>query len=105
MFGGDEAIKALREALAFSPDNIALRRHLATTLLDTGHPGEAEQEFRHLLALNPADVNIQLGLAAAFERQGKTGEALVVIEALAREPSPPARAFLLQARLLLRHAE
>ena len=101
----DGAVRALREALAVSPDNLPLRRHLAESLLSLGRPAEAEREFRRALALAPADAALKLGLAHAFADGGKDGEALVLLEALLKEPLPPARAFLLHARLLLRAGE
>ena len=102
MIGGDDALKALREALQLSPDNLPLRPHLADTLLGLGRADEAEQEYRAGLRLAPDDGQLRLGLATAFEQQGQYGQALVVVEELARGPSAPPRACLLHARLLLR---
>jgi len=70
MFDSEHTISVLREALLLSPDNVPLRRHLATTLMHTGRPGEAEQELRQLVALDPVDTGIRLALAEAFEQQG-----------------------------------
>jgi hypothetical protein len=47
----DDALQALREALRLSPNNIALRQHLAETLLTRGFAEEAEKEFREALGL------------------------------------------------------
>ncbi len=102
MLSGDDALAALRQALALSPDNAPLRRHLADTLLGLGRPEEAEKEYRQALARSPADGRLQLGLAAAFYAQGKNTEALVVVEHLLKGPEAPPRAYLLHAHLLLR---
>lgn len=37
----DDSVRALREALQLSPDNIPLRQHLAETLLSSGRADEA----------------------------------------------------------------
>jgi SpoVK/Ycf46/Vps4 family AAA+-type ATPase len=101
----DQTIKALREALALSPDNVPLRRHLAETLLSLGRYAEAEQEFRQALATAPDDAQLKVGLARAFAEQGKNSQALVVIEALLKEPNTPAQAYVQHARLLLKTGE
>lgn len=45
-----DAVSALREALAFSPDNVPLRAHLARTLLDAGRTKEALAEAKQALS-------------------------------------------------------
>ncbi len=102
---GDDAIRALREALKLSPDNAPLRRHLAQTLLGFGRLDEAEKEFRSALQHAPEDVDLKLGLANAFFLLGKNSPALVLIEDLIHRPETPARAYLIHARLLLRAGE
>jgi len=101
----EDAVRALREALKFSPNNIPLRLHLAETLLSLARPEEAEKEFRDALALAPQDSQLKLGLARAFQQQGKISTAIVILEELTRQPNPPAQAFLLHARLLYREGE
>src|SRR5437899_9925522 len=96
----NDALQALREALRLSPNNTALRQHLAEMLLGQGKPDEAEKEFREALALAPNSLTSKLGLARAFYQQGKQSHALVIIEDLVKNPNAPARAFLLHARLL-----
>jgi AAA+ superfamily predicted ATPase/thioredoxin-like negative regulator of GroEL len=102
---GDDAIRALREALKLSPDNIPLRRHLAETLLGLGRPEEAEAEFRAALPMAPDDSGLRVGLASAFAQQGKSSHALVIVEDLLKAADAPPRASLLYARLLLRTGE
>ena len=101
----DDQLRALREALKVSPDNIPLREHLALTLLGSGRAEEAEQEYRAALGLDPKNARLKTGLANVFYQQGKNSQALVVIEDLIKKPDPPPQAYLLYARLLLRTGE
>ncbi len=94
-------LQALRDALRLSPGNVPLRQHLAETLLSTGQAEAAEKEYRDALALAPESVALKLGLARAFYRQGKNSHALALVESLAASPTPPARALVLHARLLV----
>jgi transitional endoplasmic reticulum ATPase len=96
----EDALQALREALRASPNNIALRQHLADTLLGHGRPEEAEKEYRDALGLAPNSNTLKLGLARAFHQQGKHSHALVIIEDLVKNPNAPARALVLHAKLL-----
>src|SRR5215813_10624478 len=96
----DDALEALREALRVSPNNIALRQHLAETLLAHGHAEEAEKAYREALSQAPNSLGLKLGLARSFYQQNKQSHALVIIEDIVKNPSAPARAFLLHARLL-----
>ena len=99
---GDDAIRALREALGYSPDNIPLRRLLADSLLKQGHFDEAEAEYRRALAQAPDDAEVKVGLAMAFAQQGKATHALVIVEELTKRPDAPARAYMLLSRFQLR---
>lgn len=96
---------ALREALRLSPDNAPLLLHVADTVLRSGGFIEAETLFKRALALEPANTNAKLGLAAAFFQQGKQSAALVIVEDLVKAPQPVARALLLHARLALQAGE
>ncbi len=98
----NESIKALREAIAVTPDNSPLRRHLADSLMALGRYAEAEQEFRTGLTFSPRSEDLKLGLARAFYEQEKNSEALVILEDLIRQQGTPASAYLLHARLLIR---
>jgi transitional endoplasmic reticulum ATPase len=97
---GDDAIQGLREALRASPNNMALRLLLGDTLLNHGHGGEAEKEFRDGLTQSPTSLPMKLGLARAFFQQGKQSHALVILEDLVKDPETPPRAFLLHAKIL-----
>ena len=97
-----DPLESLREAVRLSPDNLPLRKHFAEALLGAGRPEEAEREYRQALARWPDDTELKLGLAGTFYREGKNSTALVILEDILGNPSPPARAHLLHARLLLR---
>ncbi|MEW9532687.1 AAA family ATPase [Microbispora sp. NPDC049125] len=97
----DAALRALREAARLSPDNPPLRRHLADLLLAAGHLAEAEAEFQAALVLAPADPAVVVGLARTFVLQGKSGAALMALEAVLRTSSPPPPAALVAAEALL----
>src|SRR5215212_1525313 len=89
---------ALREALRLSPDNAPLLLHVGEIVLRSGGFTEAETLFKRALALEPANANAKLGLAAAFFQQGKQGAALVIVEDVVKAATPPPRALLLHAR-------
>ncbi|MEM7555631.1 MAG: AAA family ATPase [Cyanobacteria bacterium P01_A01_bin.84] len=96
-----DTVKALREALKISPDNVPLRQHLAQILMSLGHLEDAEQEYRQALLLEPQEIQLKLGLAQAFFQQGKHSQSSVIIEELVKRSKTPAEAYLLHARLLL----
>ncbi len=97
---GEDPIRSLREALAFSPNNIPLRLHLGDTLLQHDRAAEAEKEFREALAQAPDHKGLQLGLARAFHELGKHSHALALVETIVKTSQAPGRAFLLHAQLL-----
>lgn len=101
----DDTIAALRAALSVSPDNLPLVQHLGASLLQLGRGIEAEQEYRLALTRWSAEPELKLGLARAFELQGKTSHATVVLEELCGRPDAPAQALVLHARLLLRSGD
>jgi transitional endoplasmic reticulum ATPase len=101
MTTSQDTVRALREALQFSPDNVPLRQHLADTLLSLELAQEAEQEYRYALVLKPEAVDLKLGLAKSFYQQGKQSQTLVIVEDLVKRSECPAVAYILHARLLL----
>ncbi len=50
----------------------------------------------------PNNVDVKLGLATVYERQGKSSQALVVMEDIVSKRDAPATAFVEYARMLLR---
>lgn len=101
----NESIRALREALEFSPENHPLRRHLGRSLLRLGRPEEAEQEFQAIVRALPGDSTALVDLATAYFQQGKYSAAAVIIEDLVKRRDTPASAYLLHARLLLQQGD
>lgn len=103
--GGDDTIRALREALSHSPDNIPLREHLASTLASYGRFDEAEREYREAVTAAPASASLKLGLARVYFQQAKLSQAAVVLEGLMKGPSIAPAARLLYARVLHRSGD
>jgi transitional endoplasmic reticulum ATPase len=95
----------LRAALHASPTNGPLLEHVAETILARGAFVEAQELFKRALALNSSSTTARLGLAAAFFKLGKHGPALVIVEEMVKQPTPPPRAWLLHARLALHAGE
>jgi SpoVK/Ycf46/Vps4 family AAA+-type ATPase len=100
MSSDSEAINQLQEAVRLSPRNIPLRKTLAETLMRAGHFADAESEYRAAVQLAPDNSGLKLGLAQAFNQQGKRSQALVLLEDLCKQPDAPATARVLYARLL-----
>ncbi len=96
---------ALREALQFSPNNAPLLVHVADTVLRAGGFGEAAAIFKRALAIAPGNLDAKLGLASAFFQEGKESAALVILEDVVKQPTAPAKAFLLHARLAIKAGE
>jgi AAA+ superfamily predicted ATPase len=99
----EDAVDALRRALEDSPDNLALREHLAATLLAADRLSEAEAEYRETIARGGGE-SARLGLARVFLASGKLAESLVLAEDLL-DGSKAAPASLLLARILLERGE
>jgi AAA+ superfamily predicted ATPase len=95
----DATIRSLRDALAASPDNVPLRRHLAETLFAHGRADQAEAELRALLKIDARDQPAKLLLARAYRAQNKNSAAHVVLEDLVAQGF--VRARVERARLLL----
>lgn len=97
----EDSVKALREAIKISPDNMPLRMLLAEGLCGIGQYEDAAKEYTTALAMDPVNEKLQVGLANTFYQLGKYSHALVIVEDLVKKAQPPARALLLHARLLL----
>lgn len=100
-----EVPSELRAALRVSPDNAPLLRHTAEVVLGRGAYPEAEALFKRALAVDPTSAATRLGLATAFFHQDKHSAALVIVEDMVKQSAPPARAWLLHARLALKAGE
>ena len=93
----DNAIKALRDALALSPDNVPLRQHLGDSLMALARYAEAAQEYRQALSLAPERAELKLALAKAFLQDGKNSQALVIVEDLLKRIDTPAATYVIHA--------
>ncbi|ATL45855.1 cell division protein [Chitinophaga caeni] len=97
-----EVIKQLQEAVAFSPNNVPLRVHLAQVLLQSFDYTQAEEQFRKALELDPQHEAAQLGLARTFFQQQKYTVAIVVLEQLEQQNPQHFDALLLHCRILVK---
>ncbi|WP_269540298.1 AAA family ATPase [Cerasicoccus fimbriatus] len=100
-----EEIQALRQALSFSPENVALRQHLGARLMKLGRFSAAETEFRDALKIEANNSELNVLLAEAYFQQHKQSEALVVLESLERADRLTAQGKLLYARVLAQTTE
>jgi AAA+ superfamily predicted ATPase len=101
----DDSFAPLRDALAVSPTNVPLRLHLADSLLSANRTDEAEATIREGLTRTPNELRLKLALARVYLTQGKYSAGLVICEDVTSAGDPPAAAFVLLARLLLRTGE
>jgi tetratricopeptide (TPR) repeat protein len=97
----EEAIDAARSALAKGHDPIPARLVLGRALWESGSAGDAEAEFRRIVAQQPAHAAAHTSLAdAIWMRTGDLGEATAALDAsIALAPRSP-ELRLLKARLL-----
>ena len=102
---GEDTVGPLRAALEQSPDNIPLRRHLASVLVGLGRVDEAEVELRDALRRAPNDADVKLELAGVYRGQGKTSAAHVILEDMIRADVETARARIERAKTLLAEGE
>lgn len=99
----ETTLRGLRAAVATSPENAPLLRHLAETLAAYGRHAEAEVEWKALLKLTPNDADARIQLARVYRVQGKNSAAHVVLDDLVAGGNPRARVE--RARLLLAEGE
>ncbi len=71
----DEAVNACLALLVVSPGHHFAQEMLATSYLQSGQLGKAEEVMRHLLMQSPRDPLHRLRLATLLQLQGKLGEA------------------------------
>lgn len=91
----------LREAIKASPNNLPLRKLLLNSLMRQKKYEEAEIEARDALKIFPREMKLNLALVECFLHLKKTSVGLVIIEEITAKGTPPAQAFLLQAKLQL----
>jgi len=97
----EKTIESLREALKYSPDNVALRLLLAQTLLSLNKLEEAEREYTFILATNN-DAKAKSGLARVFYTKGSYSACNVILEELIEEGNQDTEVLTLYAKGLLK---
>jgi len=97
-----DEIQSLRDAIKASPDNIPLRKLLANALMKNERWEEAEIEIKDTLRMAPNDLQVKIALAQIFYELGKISTGLVLVEELVDLERPPAPAYLILAKLLLK---
>lgn len=97
-----DEIQSLREAIKASPDSIPLRKLLANALMKNERWEEAEIEIKDTLRMAPNDLQVKIALAQVFYELGKISTGLVLVEELVDLERPPAQAYLILAKLLLK---
>jgi AAA+ superfamily predicted ATPase len=93
-------LQSLMDAVRLTPDNVPLRKYLCAELLRRQRWAEAEIELKDALKQAPSDIELKIGLATAFCEQQKTSLGLVIVEELTGSSAPPARTWLVYAKLL-----
>lgn len=101
MSSSEESLRALEEALRFSPDNIPLRSHLADTLYRLGKFASAIDHFKELSRLEPQNCDWPLRLADSFLQNQQIGEAAVVIERVVQGKDASGESHLLASRIAM----
>ena len=94
-------LESLREALAQSPDKVALLLLYAHACLDEIHLEDAHETFSRILELDPEHIDAQLGLARALVLQGDTSAAAVRVERILQRRPQNVAAHLLLSRIHL----
>jgi transitional endoplasmic reticulum ATPase len=89
----------LRQAVAYSPDNVPLLLLLAQACLDEWSLDEARSIFDRVLTLDPQRPEAKVGVARVLHLTGKSDEAFVRAEAAIQQHPNFAPAHLLLARL------
>lgn len=105
MPANDALIEALERAVQATPENATLRKHLADLLVADGVVEQAVQHYRAALNFAPADLEIKIALAEAYQRLAKIDVCQVILDDILRSSSPTPAILLRAARLFLINAE
>lgn len=97
----NDGINNLKEALQFSPDNIPLRLHLASSLIELNRLEEAEQEYQYILNIKD-HVKAKTGLANIFFLRKEYSKCNVLLEGLISQNFGDFDIFLLHTKALLK---
>ncbi|MEZ5042003.1 MAG: AAA family ATPase [Saprospiraceae bacterium] len=97
----NDSIKALKEALELSPNNIPLRLHLARSLMGLLQFEEAEQEYKRILSQDADQVKAKVGLANVYFKKEQYTTAVVILEEVIAQ-APEESYQVLYCKALLR---
>lgn len=87
----EEAVTALRQAVALDPKDVTSAGNLGNALRKQGHPDEAILVYKKALEKEPDNPDILNNLAVALRAQNKNAEAIEVLQkALQKRPHDPA---------------
>ncbi|MBN1118411.1 MAG: AAA family ATPase [Bacteroidales bacterium] len=98
----DDLIQNLFEALKVSPDNIPLKTQLANLLEQNSRLGEAEQQWKEIISLNPLNKEAKFRLADIYYKQQKFSVAIVILEELLESKPSSIPYLLLYSKSLLK---
>lgn len=76
------AVQVARQGIEAAPYGTAIRVQLARALLGQGKTDEAVKELEYVVRIDPSGGRAALLLAATYQEQGKTVEALAVLRAV-----------------------
>lgn len=93
-------LQVLKEALSFSPDNIALRGHIAEMLYHQDSFEEAREHLEIILKAKPDDQASKYYLAACFYALKKGSSAIIILEELLNQDAKSGKVLLLYAKAL-----
>ncbi len=96
-----EALADYRRALANAPENRDVRLSLASLFERARQPGAAAEHFEYVLGRSPDDVEALLGLAACRIEQGRSADAIPLLEQVLAEGPAPARGLFLRGKAAL----
>ncbi|MDP0499327.1 MAG: AAA family ATPase [Verrucomicrobiota bacterium JB022] len=98
-------IKALKDALAFSPENVPLHLHLVRTLQKYGRHEAALEACKEALRVSPQNPELEHAMAQAYLQLEKRDEALVILESQEKRGVLTPAAQVTFARLLSQTTE
>lgn len=94
-------IQSLKQALAFSPDNVPLLLMLGEAYLDQFSLDEARETYESALRVDPANPQARVQIARLLDLSGRGSEAILRVEQVCGEFPNFAPAWLLRASFSL----